>query len=143
AVCEAVAASGLPVQIVQGQAHRCMAAADALVVASGTATLEATIVGTPMVVVYRVSRSTWALGRILVRIPYISWPNILAGRRVVPELLQDEARGETIAKEVLRILDAPGYATRMAEDLARAREALGSPGALERAARLVLEVAGA
>ncbi|MGE5584680.1 MAG: lipid-A-disaccharide synthase [Bacillota bacterium] len=143
AVREAVAASGLPVRVVRGRAHRCMAAADALVVASGTATLEATIVGTPMVVVYRVSRSTWALGRLLVKIPYISWPNILAGRRVVPELLQDEARGETIAREVLRILDAPGYAARMAEDLARAREALGSPGALERAARLVLEVAGA
>ncbi|NLG78533.1 MAG: lipid-A-disaccharide synthase [Firmicutes bacterium] len=143
AVREPVAASGLQVRLVRGQAHRCMAAADALVVASGTATLEATIVGTPMVVVYRVSRSTWALGKLLVKIPYISWPNILAGKRIVPELLQDEASGEAIARETLRLLDDPACAGVMIEELARARAALGSPGALERAARLVIEVADA
>ncbi len=143
AVREAVAASGLPIRVVRGQAHRCMAAADALVVASGTATLEATIVGTPMVVVYRVSRSTAVLGRLLVKIPYISWPNILAGKRIVPELLQEEASGESIARETLRLLDDPARAGAMIEELARARAALGSPGALERAARLVIEVADA
>lgn len=143
AVREAVAASRLPIRVVQGQAHRCMAAADALVVASGTATLEATIVGTPMVVVYRVSRSTAVLGRLLVKIPYISWPNILAGKRIVPELLQEEASGEAIARETLRLLDDPARAGAMIEELARARAALGSPGALERAARLVIEVADA
>ena len=143
AVREAVAASGLPIRVVRGQAHRCMAAADALVVASGTATLEATIVGTPMVVVYRVSRSTWALGRLLVKIPYISWPNILVGKRVVPELLQEEASGEAIARETLRLLVDPACAGVMIEELARARAALGSPGGLERAARLVIEVADA
>ncbi|MDI6637889.1 MAG: lipid-A-disaccharide synthase [Bacillota bacterium] len=143
AVREAVAASRLPIRVVQGQAHRCMAAADALVVASGTATLEATIAGTPMVVVYRVSRSTAVLGRLLVKIPYISWPNILAGKRIVPELLQEEASGEAIARETLRLLDDPARAGAMIEELARARAALGSPGALERAARLVIEVADA
>lgn len=143
AVREAVAASGLPIRVVRGQAHRCMAAADVVVVASGTATLEATIVGTPMVVVYRVSRSTWALGRLLVKIPYISWPNILAGKRVVPELLQEEASGEAIARETLRLLDDPACAGVMTQELARARGALGAPGALERAARLVIEVADA
>ncbi|MGE5588923.1 MAG: lipid-A-disaccharide synthase [Clostridia bacterium] len=143
AVREAVAESGLPIRVVRGQAQRCMAAADALVVASGTATLEATIVGTPMVVVYRVSRSTAALGRLLVKIPYISWPNILAGQRIVPELLQDEASGEAVARETLRLLDDPAWAGAMTEGLAKARAALGSPGALERAARLVIEVARA
>ncbi|HHY32316.1 MAG TPA: lipid-A-disaccharide synthase [Firmicutes bacterium] len=140
AVREAVEASGLPIQIVRGRAHECMAAADAIVVASGTATLEATIVGTPMVVVYRVSRSTALIGRLVLRTPYISWPNILAGRRAVPELLQDEANGEAIAHEVLRLLDDASCAGAMVGELARARAALGSPGALERAARLVVEV---
>jgi len=141
-VSRAVGASGVAVKLVRGQAYRCMAAADALVVASGTATLEAAIVGTPMVVVYRVSRSTWMLGRLLVKIPFISWPNILARRRIVPELLQDEARGEVIAREIMRLLDDPACAARMTADLAEARGALGDPGALERTARLVVEVAG-
>ncbi|MCR4401211.1 MAG: lipid-A-disaccharide synthase [Firmicutes bacterium] len=143
AVRKAVAAVGLPIRLVRRQAHECMAAADALVVASGTATLEATIVGTPMVVVYRVSRSTAALARLLLKIPYISWPNILARQRIVPELLQGEATGERIARETLRLLDDPASADEMIEGLAKARTALGSPGALERVARLVIEVARA
>lgn len=138
-----VEASGVSVRVVSGQANRCMAAADALMVASGTATLEAAIIGTPMVVVYRTSSSTWALGKLLLTIPYISWPNILAGSRIVPELLQGEASGPRIAGEILRILDNPGLAARMAADLAEARAKLGSTGALDRTARLVTEVAGA
>lgn len=138
-----VEASGVSVRVVPGQAHRCMAASDALMVVSGTATLEAAIIGTPMVVVYRISSSTWALGKLLVTIPYISWPNILSGKKIVPELLQGEASGPRIASEILRILDDPELANRMAADLAETRAKLGSAGALDRTARLVTEVASA
>ncbi len=138
-----VTASGAAVRVVSGQAQLCMVAADVLMMASGTATLEAAIIGRPMVVVYRTSSSTWALGKLLVTIPYISWPNILAGRQIVPELLQAEASGARIAQETMRILDDPSVAGRMVEDLAEARSALGSRGALDRTARLVAKVAGA
>ncbi len=138
-----VAASGAGIRVVEGQAHLCMAASDALIVASGTATLEACVIGTPMVVVYKLAASTWALGKLLVKIPHISWPNILAGREIVRELIQGDASGARIASEVLRILDEPGVAARMVADLAEARAALGAAGALERAAELVVRVAGA
>lgn len=133
--------SGLPVRVVVGETHRCMAASDALIVASGTATMEATITGTPMVVVYKISTLTYLVGRLLVNIPFISWPNILMGKRVVPELLQDEAEPEAIARLVVMMLENPSLSAEVRKNLDEARTKLGSPGALRRTAELVLEVA--
>ncbi len=138
---EQVEESGLPVRIVSGAAHRCMGASDALIVASGTATMEAAIVGTPMVVVYRTSTITYLLARLLVDIPHISWPTILMEKRIVPELLQDEAEPEAIARLVLLMLDNESLSSEIRKNLAEARDKLGSPGALMRTAELVLEVA--
>jgi lipid-A-disaccharide synthase len=132
---------GLPVRIVEGATYRCMAASDVLIVASGTATMEAAIVGTPMVVLYKTSTPTYLAARLLVEIPHISWPNILAGRRIVPELLQHEAEPRTIARLVLLILENPSLSSEIRKNLAEARAKLGSPGALMRTAELVLEVA--
>jgi len=138
-----VEASGLGVSVLDGQAHRVMAAADLLLVASGTATLEAACYGTPMVVLYRLSAVTYALARVLVRgVSAISLPNIIAGRAVVPELIQGRATPARLAEVALGLLqnDAARVAQRAALRDVRAR--LGPSGAVERAARAVLRESG-
>ena len=92
-----------------------MAAADVVALASGTATLEALLLKKPMVVTYRLHWLTWLIARFLVRIPFVSLPNLLAGRRLVPELLQGQANPVAIATEVLAWLNAPA---RVAETVA-------------------------
>jgi lipid-A-disaccharide synthase len=107
------------------------------VVASGTATVEAALSDTPMVVVYRVGRLTYALGRRFVRVPYFSMVNLIAGRRLVPELIQDEMTAEAIEAEVEALLD-PGAAEEMKRGLHEVRGKLGGKGASARAAEAVL-----
>ncbi|MEL0027091.1 MAG: hypothetical protein VW625_00280, partial [Perlucidibaca sp.] len=84
-----------------------MAAADVVVLASGTATLEAMLLKKPMVVSYRLHWLTWLIARLLVRIPFVSLPNLLAGRRVVPELLQHDATPDNLARETRAWLEQP------------------------------------
>jgi lipid-A-disaccharide synthase len=120
-----------------------MAAADAILIASGTATLEAALLGAPMVVCYRVSRFTALISRLLIRIPRISLPNIVAGRDVVPELLQTEVTGSRLAQEIRRLLAEPGVAAAQREVFAELRGRLGEPGVGRRAARAVLASARA
>lgn len=131
----------VPLRILEGATYKCMAAADALIVASGTATLEAAMFGTPMVIVYKTSTSTWALGRLLVKIPHIGLPNILAGEEIVPELLQNEATVDRISTEVLKFLEEPGYREDTRKALLDVASKLGAPGAIERTARLILDTA--
>lgn len=114
--------------------------ADLSVTASGTATLEGLLTGTPMVVVYRVNRLTYALARRLVRVPHIAMANLVAGERVVPELVQHEATPDRIATEVRRLLSNPEERRRIRVRLESARARLGAPGAAGRAAEAVLEV---
>lgn len=94
----------LSIQRIEGASWDVLAAADLALVASGTATVEAALLGTPMVTFYKVSRLTWLLGRPLVRVPFYSMVNLVAGRAVVPELIQNEVRGERLAGEALRLL---------------------------------------
>src|SRR5574337_1962255 len=89
--------AAVPVRVVQGRTYEVMAASDLILAASGTATLEAAIIGTPMVIVYRLAFLSWLLGRVLIRVPYIGMVNLVAGRRVVPELIQFHATPERIA----------------------------------------------
>ena len=110
-----------------------MAAADVALSASGTATLESAVLGTPVVVMYRLSRATYLLGRKLVSLPHWSLVNIVAGKEVVPELIQSDVNGERIAAEVRRIV-APENYERICAELARVREKLGEPGASRRVA---------
>jgi lipid-A-disaccharide synthase len=138
-VMAAVRAEGAPVQVVPGQAHRVMAAADLLLVASGTATLEAACYGTPMVVLYRLSALSHALARLLVRgVSHISLPNIIAGREVVPELIQGRATPDGVASAALGILGDEGARTVQRLGLLEVRTRLGEAGAGLRAARAVL-----
>ena len=128
-----------PVQILSGSTYELLAAADAAVIASGTATLEAALLGTPMVIVYRTSRLTWILGKLLLKIPFVGLPNILAGEELVPELLQDEAKGVRIAQELLRLLSEDQCQLR--KRLLGLREKLGEDGVARRAAEAILELA--
>ena len=136
-------AGGPEVQVLRERTYEVMVAADAILIASGTATLEAALLGAPMVVCYRVSRFTEAISRVLIRIPWISLPNIVAGRTVVPELLQGAATGERLAAEARRLLTEPGAAAAQRAAFADLRAHLGEPGVGPRAARAVLDAARA
>ncbi len=132
-----------PVDVVEGLTHEVMAGADVLLIASGTATLEAALLGAPMVVCYRVSRLTEAVARLLNRLPWISLPNIVAGRGAVPEILQDEVTGARLSSEAERLLVDPGAAAAQRAAFKEVRSRLGQPGVGARAARAVLKVVGA
>jgi lipid-A-disaccharide synthase len=131
-----------PVKVVDGLTHEVMAASDVLLVASGTATLEAALLGTPMVVCYRVSRLTEMVGRLLKQIPWISLPNIVARRAAVPEILQADVTGTRLADEAERLLEDHAVATAQRAAFKDLRERLGEPGVGERAARAILKVVG-
>ena len=132
-------AAGVEVPILPHDRGEGVAAADVALSSSGTATLESAILGTPVVVMYRLSRATYALARRLVRLPHFSLVNIVADKQVVPELIQDEVNGERIAAEVRKLV-APGRYESVREDLAAVRARLGGPGASERAAREIIRL---
>lgn len=136
-------AGGPPVEILEHRTYELMAAADAILIASGTATLEAALLGSPMVVCYRVSRFTALISRLLIRVPRISLPNIVAGRDVVPEVLQTEVTGARLAQEIHRLLSEPSAAAAQRLAFAELRGRLGEPGVGRRAARAVLASARA
>jgi lipid-A-disaccharide synthase len=136
-----VRASGVDVRVVAGDAYNLMAAADVAIVASGTATLECALLECPMVIVYRVARLTYAIGRLLIRgVRHIGLPNIVAGRTIVPELLQGAARGPEIAAAVRGILDTPGRYATVVTELREVRARLGRGGAAARAAAIAVEM---
>ncbi len=128
----------LPVTAVQGQTLAALEAAQVAVVASGTATVEAALLGTPMVVVYRVSPVTYALGRPFVRVPHYAMVNLIAERRIVPELIQADFTPDRVATEALGLLEDPSRLDPMREALLTVRKRLGEPGASARAAAAVM-----
>jgi lipid-A-disaccharide synthase len=139
----AAKAGGPSIEVVEGLTYEVMAGADALLIASGTATLEAALLGAPMVVCYRVSRLTELMARVLKRSRWISLPNIIAGRGAVPEILQDDVTGKRLARETAHLLVDPVAATVQRAAFKELSSRLGKPGVGERAARAVLKVAGA
>ncbi|MBF0142647.1 MAG: lipid-A-disaccharide synthase [Magnetococcales bacterium] len=120
-------AKDFPWLVVKGRTQAVLAAADAALVASGTATLEAALVGTPMVVVYRTSWATYEIGRRVIRVDSISLVNLVAGRVLVPERIQGEATPEILAHDLSRILDDPSVAARMRQGFAEIRSKLAAP----------------
>ena len=129
--------------IITNDAHSALRHARAAVVASGTATVESALIGTPMVVVYRLSGLTWKLGRRLVKLDHFAMPNLIAGRRIVPELIQDDFTAENVVAELRKIVPDGPDRERMLTNLAEVRSRLkptGTPPA-QRAAQVVLEVA--
>ena len=130
--------ASIPLKIVAGQTYDALAAADAAIVSSGTATVEAALLDTPMVVVYRVTSLSAALAKPLVRTQFFSMVNLIAGRRVVPELIQDDFTAERVATETLRLLQSTELRAVMLLGLAEVRERLGPSGAIDRAADAVV-----
>ena len=136
-----IAAAGGAAAMVSGQADDVLAAADVALVASGTVTVQAALHECPMVVVYRLSPLTYRLGKPFVRVDTYAMANLVAGRRVVPELIQEAFTPAAVAAEALRVLDDPAHAARVRAQLREVRTRLGGPGASRRAAEAVIAVA--
>jgi lipid-A-disaccharide synthase len=132
--------SSLDVQVTQGDVYRVLKACDLALVASGTATLEAAILETPMVIVYRVSSLSYWIGRRVISVPFIGLVNLVAGEEVVPELIQGDVTPERLAREAMDILDHDDRRRNMVRKLRALRETLGRGGASERTARIALEM---
>jgi lipid-A-disaccharide synthase len=127
-------------RLIEHDTYNAIAAADLAVVASGTATLEAAIIGSPLIVVYRASRLNWRIFRPLINTPFVGMPNLIAGKEIAPELLQDDLNGERLAKLIVEFLSDPARLRRSREDLAEVRKKLGEANASERAANRILEL---
>lgn len=136
---EAVEARRLPIRVVAGDTYGAIRACDLLVTVSGTVTLEAAILGTPMILVYRVSDLSYYTGRHLIKVKFVGLPNLIAGRGILPELLQHDANPERLTAEALDFLQNPMRLEGQRRDLASIRAQLGTPGVARRTARLVLE----
>lgn len=132
-------ARALEITILDGATRQVLSAARAAIVASGTATVETALSGTPMVVVYRISGLTYALGKPLVNLPNYAMVNLIAGRTIVPELIQRDFTPARVAEETLRILDDGAPRFEMLKNLEEVRGRLGSGGATTRAADEVME----
>jgi len=136
---EALSASaGISVHVIRDQANEVMAVADLLLVASGTATLQAAVIGTPMVITYRVSWFTYWMARWMMLVRWIGLVNIVAGRQIVTELIQQEATPERLSAEAARLLSDPASYNDMRMALRAVRASLGAPGASQRAATVIL-----
>lgn len=130
-----------PSAIVEGQTDAVLAAADVALTASGTATIQAALHDTPMVIVYRLSPLTYQLGRRLVRVNAIGMVNLIAGEEIVPELIQEAFTPEAVAREAVSMLTDPVRADTIRKGLALVRAKLGGGGASARAARAILRIA--
>jgi lipid-A-disaccharide synthase len=127
----------VPMHIVEDATYDALGAADVAIVSSGTATVEAALMDAPMIVIYRLAPATAAIARWLVRAPMFAMVNLIAGKRVVPELVQNDFTPARVASEVIRLLDSPEARSEMRRNLANVREKLGPPGAIERAADII------
>jgi lipid-A-disaccharide synthase len=126
-----------PVKAVEGWTYDVMNVSELLITASGTATLEAMILGKPMVIVYKVSWADYWVGRLMIQVEYIGLANLVAGKEVAPELIQKEVTPERIAEEALRLLRDPILNRHVTESMAEGRQKLGESGAVQRAAHIV------
>lgn len=135
---EALAASPVPVRVAPGTVYETARAAELVLVASGTATLETACLLKPMLIVYRVAWPTYCIGRLLVKLPYIGLVNVIAGERIMPEFIQRDASPERIAAAGLALLRDRGAYGAAVERLRAVRARVGEPGASARAAAAVL-----
>ena len=134
--------SGVTLRIVEGEADDVLNASDAVITASGTATVQTALHGKPMVVVYKLSPMTYRLGKRMALVDTYAMVNLIAGERVVVELIQDACTAEAVAAEAVKLLTDRDYRAQMTMALHEVRRRLGGPGASERAADAILEVCG-
>ncbi len=138
-----IAGSSLPIDIVEGRAFEVMKAADLLLMASGTATLEGAIAGCPMVIIYRLSLLSYLIGRMLIKVKCIGLANIVVGKKVVPELIQGEVTPQRIALEAKKILQDHTRRKEIEDEFKGITNKLGGRGASQRVARIALQMMGA
>lgn len=124
--------------LIERDTYNAIAAADLAVVASGTATLETAIIGTPLIVVYRASKLNWHIFWPLINTEFVGMPNLIAGKEIAPELLQDELNADRLSKEVIAFLNDPARLAQARSNLAEVRMKLGDANASERAAKQIL-----
>jgi len=130
-----------PLQIIEGETWDAIAHSNLVLAASGTVTVEAALLGTPMVTFYKVTPVSWLMGRMLVRVPFYSMVNLIAGRAVVPELMQSQMTGERLAAQALRLLRDPAALDRMRADLADvARRLSGEGRPMSRASAIIQDL---
>ncbi|HMV84536.1 MAG TPA: lipid-A-disaccharide synthase [Blastocatellia bacterium] len=127
-------------RLIEHDTYNAVAAADLAVVASGTATLETAIIGTPLIVVYRASQLNWKIFWPLINVPFVGMPNLIAGREIALELLQDNLNPTRLSKEITAFLDDPKRLAQARRDLAEVRNKLGAANASERAAQQILDL---
>lgn len=137
---EKITASGLNVKITEGHNYDLFSVADLALATSGTVTLEAALCGLPSVIVYRTSAINAFIARLVINIPNIGLPNIVAGKTILPELLQEDFTPEKLAKTALELLQ-PARQEQLQKDLAYMKHRLGEPGAVDRVAKLILKIA--
>ena len=137
---EKIQVSGLDVKITEGNNYDLFSVADLALATSGTVTLEAALCGLGSVIVYKTNPVTYFIAKLVVNIPHIGLPNIVAAKSVVPELIQNDFTPTKVAQEALALLESERNA-KMKEDLAYVKERLGKPGAVGRVAELVLKIA--
>jgi lipid-A-disaccharide synthase len=127
------------IRVIEGESWDAMAHADLALAASGTVTVEAALLGTPMVTFYKVTAASWAMGKMLVDVPFYSMVNLIAGRAVVPELMQGQMTGERIAQEAHRLLTDGAARGRMQAGLAEVREKLSGGGNAPRRGAAIIQ----
>ena len=137
---ELVKQYGLAVSIVKDQLHQALHICHLVLVASGTATLETALMKKPMIIMYRIALLTYLVGRLMIRVPTIGLANIVAGRQIVPELIQGDASPQRIFQEAAALLKDAKRMTAMEQELARVGELLGSRGASERVAGIAYDM---
>ena len=129
----------LGIQLIQGETYDVMNSCDTLIIASGSATLEAGILGCPMVIVYKLNPLTYWLARLWIKIPFVGLVNIVAGEGVVPELIQHKVTAENISSEVLAMLRTPEKEQAVRERLLKIRKSLGEPGVMKLVAKRIAD----
>ncbi|RLB71958.1 MAG: lipid-A-disaccharide synthase, partial [Deltaproteobacteria bacterium] len=130
----------LPIFIVEENIYEVATACDAVLTVSGTVTLQLTLVGTPLAILYKVAPLSYRIGKHLIKIKYIGLPNIVAGRRIVQEFIQDAAEPTAMGGEILRLLDDQDYIETMQQDLKEVRQSLGGPGCSVRVSSIAAEM---
>ena len=136
-----ISAANVEVTLTKTNRYDLMQIADAAIATSGTVVLEAALLNLPCVVLYKMAKLNYFIGKLLVHIENFSLPNILAGKKIQPELLQDEVRSEKIAEEILKLYRGESHREKVVEELKSACLKLGKSGAAERVAKKILEVA--
>ncbi|MFP6637485.1 MAG: lipid-A-disaccharide synthase [Nitrospinaceae bacterium] len=136
---ERLGSNSLGIQLIQGEAYDVMNICDTVIIASGSATLEAGILGCPMVIVYKLNPLTYWMARLLVKIPLVGLVNIVAGEGVVPELIQDKVTAENISSEVLALLKDPEKEQAVRERLLQIKKSLGEPGVMKVVAKRIAD----